>query len=214
MQEPEWRIDPRPVPYLDAITAMEARVAAIASGQAGELVWLLEHPALYTAGSSAKPGGLITPRFPVYQTGRGGQITYHGPGQRVVYAVLDLRQRGHDVRRHVCDLERWGQATLAHFGVKAETRQGRVGLWVSSTDGKEDKIMAVGVRVRRWVAYHGIALNINPNLDHFKGIVPCGIQDARYGVTSMAALGKSVSLTEVDQALQKSFEDIFNRPQR
>lgn len=211
MHQPEWRTDPRPVPYLDAITAMEARVAAIAAGQASELIWLLEHPAIYTAGSSTKPDDLTQSRFPVYQTGRGGQITYHGPGQRIVYAILDLRQRGHDVRRHVCDLERWGQAALAYFGVKAETRQGRVGLWVSGTDGREDKIMAVGVRVRRWIAYHGIALNIHPDLDHFKGIVPCGIKDARYGVTSMAALGKPITLAEIDHALQKSFGNIFNR---
>jgi len=212
MHQLEWRTDPRPVPYLDAITAMEARVAAIAAGQAGELIWLLEHPAIYTAGSSARPDDLIQSRFPVYQTGRGGQITYHGPGQRIVYAILDLRQRGHDVRRHVCDLERWGQAALAHFGVKAETRQGRVGLWVSTTKGREDKIMAIGVRVRRWIAYHGIALNIHPDLDHFNGIIPCGIKDARYGVTSMAALGKAVTLPEIDHALKASFGTIFNRP--
>lgn len=212
MHQLEWRTDPRPVPYLDAITAMEARVAALAAGQAGELIWLLEHPAIYTAGSSTKPNDLVQSRFPVYQTGRGGQITYHGPGQRIVYAILDLRQRGHDIRRHVCDLERWGQATLAHFGVKAETRQGRVGLWVGGTNGREDKIMAVGVRVRRWIAYHGIALNIHPDLDHFKGIVPCGIKDARYGVTSMAALGVPATLAELDHALQESFGNIFNRP--
>ncbi|MEZ5647604.1 MAG: lipoyl(octanoyl) transferase LipB [Alphaproteobacteria bacterium] len=212
MQQPDWQIDTQPIPYPDAISAMEARVAAVADGQAQELVWLLEHPAIYTAGTSANPQDLINPRLPIHQTGRGGQITYHGPGQRIAYVILDLRQRSHDVRRHVRNLEQWGKAALAQFGIEASTREGRVGLWVGYQNGREDKIIAIGVRVRRWIAYHGIALNVNPDLSYFQDIVPCGIKNDLYGVTSMAALGKSASVADVDAALRLSFDTVFNLP--
>ncbi|MGE0735068.1 MAG: lipoyl(octanoyl) transferase LipB [Alphaproteobacteria bacterium] len=206
----EWRISETPVEYADAVAEMEARAAAIRAGTAPELVWLLEHPPLYTAGSSAKPGDLLTPqRFPVHRTGRGGQYTYHGPGQRVVYLMLDLNRRGADVRRYVCDLEAWIIATLARFNVKGERRTGRVGIWIDRGAGREDKIAAIGVRVKRWVAYHGIALNVDPNLEHFAGIVPCGIAAPNLGVTSLADLGLPISMPEVDAQLKATFDAVF-----
>src|SRR5437016_11181981 len=183
----EWRISPLPVPYPEAVAVMEARVTAIAAQRQRELVWLLEHPPLYTSGTSGKPSDLLEARFPVFETGRGGQFTYHGPGQRVAYVMLDLRRRKADVRGFVRNLEEWLIRTLAHFDVRGERRGGRVGIWVVRTDGGEDKIAAIGVRVRRWITYHGIALNVTPHLSHFSGIVPCGVRG--YGITSLAALG-------------------------
>ena len=199
------------VAYEDAVAGMEARVAAIRAGEAPELVWLLEHPPLYTAGTSAKPSDLLTPeRFPVHETGRGGQYTYHGPGQRVGYAMMDLR-RGGDVRRYVNDLEEWLIRTLKRFSIDGERREGRVGIWVRRTDLghplREDKIAAIGVRVRHWVTFHGVSLNVEPDLAHFEGIVPCGI--AEHGVTSLADLGHMVTMAEVDTAMREAFEEVF-----
>lgn len=189
---------------------MEARVGDIRAQTASELVWLLEHPPLYTAGTSAKPADLISPgRFPVFASGRGGQYTYHGPGQRVAYALLDLKERGQDVRLYVHNLEEWIIRALAQFGVKGERREGRVGIWVAQNDGREDKIAAIGVRVRKWVAYHGIAINRDPDLTHFEGIVPCGIQDARLGVTSLKNLGVNISQAQLDKAMQAAFSEVF-----
>ena len=208
----EWRISDSPVPYPEAIAAMEARVAAIATHQAPELVWLLEHPALYTSGTSGKAADLLDARFPVFATGRGGQITYHGPGQRVVYLMLDLKQRRPDVRAYVAGLEQWIIRTLAAFNVQGERREDRVGVWVKRPDkgeGFEDKIAAIGVRVRRWVSFHGIAINVEPDLRHFEAIVPCGVADPRYGVTSLVDLGHPVTMTDVDIALRQAFEDVF-----
>jgi lipoyl(octanoyl) transferase len=215
----DWRIDDAPVPYPAARAAMDERVAAIRAGRAAELVWLLEHPPLYTAGTSARPQDLVAPdRFPVFQTGRGGQFTYHGPGQRVAYVMLDLARRGGDVRRFVCGLENWIVATLARFSVKGERRAGRVGIWVDRSRekgaGREDKIAAIGVRVRHWVTLHGVALNVDPDLGHFAGIVPCGIADPRLGVTSLAGLGIHVQMAEVDAALRAGFAEVFGAPQR
>ena len=207
---PAWRISDRPVPYPDAVAEMEARVAAIRAGTAGEQVWLLEHPPVYTAGTSARDSDLIEPRFPVYRTGRGGQFTYHGPGQRVGYVMLDLKRRGQDVRAFVHDLEQWLIETLAEFSIKGERREGRVGIWVarpSSKGGAEDKIAALGVRVRHWVTFHGVALNVDPDLSHYSGIVPCGIREL--GVTSLAELGIIVSQSDVDVALKRAFMKIF-----
>ncbi|MGI9421677.1 MAG: lipoyl(octanoyl) transferase LipB, partial [Hyphomicrobiaceae bacterium] len=199
------------VDYEAAVAAMEARVAAIAAGQASELIWLLQHPPLYTAGTSADPADLLQPdRFPVYRTGRGGQYTYHGPGQRVVYVMLDVKRRTGDVRAFVRQLERWIITTLATFGVAGDVRADRVGVWVPRPElgaGREDKIAAIGIRVRRWVSYHGISLNVCPDLDHFDGIVPCGI--ASHGVTSLAELGVEASMSEVDTALKQSFIATF-----
>jgi lipoyl(octanoyl) transferase len=187
---------------------MEAEVAAIIRGEAPERVWLLEHPPLYTAGTSADPKDLLTPdRFPVFKSGRGGQYTYHGPGQRVAYVMLDLRTRGQDVRAFVGGLEQWLIDTLAQFNVKGERRDGRVGVWVDQGHGREDKIAAIGVRVRQWVTFHGISLNVDPDLGHFSGIVPCGI--SQYGVTSLADLGLPVTMQDADAALKASFEGIF-----
>jgi lipoyl(octanoyl) transferase len=206
--ETEWRIDDAPVAYESAITGMEERVAAIRAGTAPELVWLLEHPPLYTAGTSARDGDLVEPElFPVHRTGRGGQYTYHGPGQRVGYVMLDLKRHGGDIRAHVCGLEEWIIRTLAAFDIKGERRPGRVGIWVAGRNGSESKIGAIGVRVRHWVTYHGVALNIVPDLSHYRGIVPCGIRD--YGVTSMAALGVAASREEVDAVLRRSYGEIF-----
>ncbi len=203
----EWRVEDRPVAYPQAVAAMEARAAAIRAGAAPEQVWLLEHPPLYTAGTSAREEDLLDAGgFPVYRTGRGGQFTYHGPGQRVAYVMLDLQRRKPDVRRFVCDLEEWIIRALANFNVTGERRQGRVGIWVQS-GGSEAKIAAIGVRVRRWVTFHGIALNVDPDLSHFSGIVPCGIEG--YGVTSLAALGLPVTLADVDVALRDAFDDVF-----
>ncbi len=208
----EWRITDGLVGYEEAVAGMESRVADIRAGDAPELVWLLEHPPLYTAGTSAKSDDLLTPsRFPVHETGRGGQYTYHGPGQRVGYAMLDLRNRGGDVRRYVHDLEEWLIRTLKRFSVDGERREGRVGIWVRRTDLgqplREDKIAAIGVRVRHWVTFHGVSLNVEPELDHFEGIVPCGI--AEHGVTSLADLGHVVSMPDVDSAMREAFEEVF-----
>lgn len=204
----EWRISAGLVPYPDAVAAMEARAAAIAEGRAAELVWLLEHPPLYTAGTSARADDLLMPeRFPVFPTGRGGQFTYHGPGQRVGYVMMDLRRRGNDVRRFVRDLEEWLIRTLAAFNVRGERREGRVGIWVARRGGREDKIAALGIRVRRGVSFHGVSLNVEPELEHFSGIVPCGI--AEHGVTSLADLGLTATMADVDIALRAAFEDVF-----
>jgi lipoyl(octanoyl) transferase len=208
----EWRVSDTPVAYPDAVAAMEARVAEIRAGRAPELVWLLEHPPLYTAGTSATDGGLVDPgKFPVYQTGRGGQHTYHGPGQRIAYVMLDLNQRGQDLRRYVHDLEEWVIKTLDRLNIRGERREGRVGIWVA--DGaREDKIAAIGVRVRRWVTFHGIAINVDPDLSHFGGIVPCGIQQTEtqpFGVTSITKLGQLISLPEVDVILKETFAEVF-----
>ncbi|MHA1154134.1 MAG: lipoyl(octanoyl) transferase LipB [Alphaproteobacteria bacterium] len=219
MRELEWRIDDRPVGYLEAVAAMEGRVAAIRAGHASELIWLLEHPPLYTAGTSARDADLLEPdRFPVYRSGRGGQFTYHGPGQRVAYVMLDLKHRGSDVRRFVRDLEHWLIATLARFNVNGERRAGRVGIWIDGGAGREDKIAAIGVRIRRWVSYHGVALNVEPDLSHFDGIVPCGIQGhgqvrgPGYGVTSLVDLGLPVTMADADLALRAAFEEVFEIP--
>lgn len=208
----EWRLEDRPVGYEDAVAAMEARAAAVRDETAAELIWLLEHPPLYTAGTSADAADLLwADRFPVHRTGRGGQYTYHGPGQRVAYAVLDLKRRAPDVRRYVHALEEWLIRALARFAVQGERREGRVGIWVRRRDrgepGREDKIAAIGVRIRRWVSYHGVALNVDPDLSHFGGIVPCGIQG--HGVTSLLDLGVTASMPEVDAALREAFEEVF-----
>jgi lipoyl(octanoyl) transferase len=208
----EWRISDSPVDYLEAVAVMEARAAAIASGEAGELVWLLEHPPLYTSGTSGKAGDLLDPRFPLFATGRGGQVTYHGPGQRVAYVMLDLKRRRPDVRAFVAALEEWIIRTLAAFNVRGERREDRVGVWVRRPDkgaGSEDKIAAIGVRLKRWVSFHGIAMNVEPDLTHFSAIVPCGVADPRYGVTSLVDLGHPVSLADVDVALKQAFEPVF-----
>jgi len=207
MTRPEWRISDGLVPYGEALATMEARVADIRAGRAGELVWLLEHPALYTAGTSSKPADLLQPmRFPVHVAGRGGQYTYHGPGQRVVYTMLDLRRRRQDVRRFVGDLEEWTIRALARFNVRAERRSGRVGVWVAR-EGREDKIAAIGVRIRHWVSFHGLSINLEPDLSHYAGIVPCGI--AEHGVTSLVDLGLPVTMTDLDLALAETFDEVF-----
>jgi lipoyl(octanoyl) transferase len=203
----EWRAGTGLVPYPDAVREMEARVAGVRAGTAGELVWLLEHPPLYTAGTSAAADELTLPaRFPVYRSGRGGRFTYHGPGQRVAYLVLDLGRRGRDLRAYVQALESWVIRTLARLGVRGETRPGRIGIWVVRPDGSEAKIGAIGVRVRGWVAFHGVAINLDPDLSHFAGIVPCGIRE--HGVTSLAAEGVAVSMADLDRALRACFEEI------
>jgi lipoyl(octanoyl) transferase len=210
----EWRVDDGLVAYDTAIAGMERRVAAIAGGEAPELVWLLQHPPLYTAGTSARDEDLLAPgRFPVHRTGRGGQLTYHGPGQRVAYVMLDLRRRGADVRRYVCNLEDWIIRALATFNVTGERRDGRVGIWVDRGGGREDKIAAIGVRIRRWVTFHGIAINVEPELEHFSGIVPCGIAGANYGVTSLVDLGLPVTMTDLDVALKETFAEVFDAQQ-
>jgi lipoyl(octanoyl) transferase len=208
----EWRISDAPVDYLDAVAAMEARAADIADGKASELVWLLEHPPLYTSGTSGKDGDLLDPRFPLFTTGRGGQITYHGPGQRVAYVMLDLKRRRPDVRAYVAALEQWIIRTLAAFNVRGERREDRVGVWVARPDkgaGFEDKIAAIGVRLKRWVSFHGIAINVEPDLTHFSAIVPCGVVDPRFGVTSLVDLGHPVTMADADIALRQAFEEIF-----
>jgi lipoyl(octanoyl) transferase len=207
-----WRVATAPVPYEEALAAMNARAAAVSAGTEGELVWLLEHPPLYTAGTSARTEDLLDRRFPVFDAGRGGQLTYHGPGQRVVYLMLDLKARGADVRCFVADLEEWLIRTLARFGVAGERREDRVGVWVRRPElgaSREDKIAAIGIRVRRWVSLHGISLNVDPDLSHFSGIVPCGVADPRYGVTSLRGLGCAASMREVDEALRREFEAVF-----
>jgi len=211
----EWRISDELVDYNAAVAEMEDRVAAIRAGRAAELVWLLEHPPLYSAGTSAKPKDLLMPnRFPVHQTGRGGQYTYHGPGQRVAYVMLDLRRNGGDIRAFVRTLEDWIIETLASFNIKGERRDGRVGIWVprpekggASGTGRADKIAALGIRVRHWISFHGISLNVDPELEHFSGITPCGITDQ--GVTSLMDLGLAVSMADVDLALRASFEKLI-----
>ncbi len=208
----EWRISDSAVDYPDAVAAMEARAAAIAAREAPELVWLLEHPPLYTSGTSGKAGDLLDPRFPLFSTGRGGQLTYHGPGQRVAYVMLDLKRRRPDVRAFVAALEDWIIRTLAAFNVRGERREDRVGVWVKRPDkgpGFEDKIAAIGVRLRRWVSFHGIAINVEPDLSHFSAIVPCGVADPRYGVTSLVDLGHPVTMADVDVALRRAFEEVF-----
>ncbi len=213
----EWAIADALVPYESAIVEMESRAAAIARGETAERVWLLEHPPLYTAGASAKPGDLLDARFPVFQTGRGGQYTYHGPGQRIAYVLLDLKRRKPDVRAYVAALESWIIATLAAFNVTGERREDRVGVWVRRPDRPrglagqtaEDKIAAIGIRIRQWVTFHGIAINVEPNLSHFSGITPCGVRDAHFGVTSLADLGLPVAMADADVALRRAFEQIF-----
>src|SRR5437868_10758938 len=207
----EWRVSRMPVDYRGAVEEMERRVAAIRAGAAAELIWLLEHPPLYTAGTSAHDEELLEPgRLPVHRTGRGGRYTYHGPGQRIAYVMLDLRRRGQDVRCYVHQLEEWTIRTLARFAVRGERRDGRVGIWVVPPSGNEEKIAAIGVRVRQWVTYHGLALNVDLELEHYRGIVPCGI--AEHGVTSLAELGVAATMEEVDSALRRAFAEAFEVP--
>ena len=208
----EWRIAPGLVAYDEAVRTMEARVEAIQAGEAGDLVWLVEHPPLYTAGTSAKDSDLLDPRFPVHRSGRGGQFTYHGPGQRVAYVMMDLKSWNPDIRAYVCALERWLNAALARFGIAAEHRDGRVGLWVPMEPygGRADaeaKIAALGVRVLSWVTYHGVAVNLDPDLSHYAGIVPCGIRE--HGVTSMRALGSTATMADLDRALKEAWPEAF-----
>jgi lipoyl(octanoyl) transferase len=218
----EWRVSEALAPYAEAVAFMEARVAAIAEGQAPELIWLVEHPPLYTAGTSAREVDLLNARFPVHKTGRGGQFTYHGPGQRVIYVMLDLNHRKPDLRAFVCALEEWIIAALSVFNVKGERRADRIGVWVSrpnkargpSGEIAEDKIAAIGIRVRRWISFHGIALNVAPKLSHFFGIVPCGIAVSHFGVTSLRDLGLKVSMSEVDAVLRETFEPVFGKTVR
>jgi lipoyl(octanoyl) transferase len=208
----EWRLSAGLTAYEGALAAMEVRVAAIADGTAPELIWLVEHPPLYTAGTSARPEELIEGRFPVHWTGRGGQFTYHGPGQRVVYVMLDLKRRGGDVRRFVATLEEWIIRALKAFDVAGERREDRVGVWVHRPDqgaDREDKVAAIGIRLKRWVSLHGIAINVAPELSHFSGIVPCGVAEPRYGVTSLADLGRAVTLAEIDAVLRREFAPLF-----
>lgn len=212
----EWRISDSIVPYPEAVAEMELRAAEIAAGRATELVWLLEHPPLYTSGTSGRIEDLLDPRFPLFSTGRGGQVTYHGPGQRVAYVMLDLKRRRPDVRAYVAGLEEWIIRTLARFNVRGERREDRVGVWVKRPDkgaGHEDKIAAIGVRLRRWVSFHGIAINVEPDLSHFTAIVPCGVIDPRYGVTSLVDLGHPVSMADVDVALRQAFGEVFGPPE-
>lgn len=217
MTRPEWKISEGLTEYDDAVALMEARVTAISEGRAGELIWLVEHPPLYTAGTSADPADLKDPdRFAVFQSKRGGQYTYHGPGQRVIYTMLDLNKRGRDVRKLVCGLENWVIAALAEFNVTGERRPGRVGVWVARPekpplpDGspREDKIAAIGVRLRKWVSFHGISINVEPDLEHYEGIVPCGILG--HGVTSLVDLGLPVTMADLDLALDRTFARIFD----
>ncbi len=213
----EWAVSDALAPYEEALATMEARAAAIARGEAHERVWLLEHPPLYTSGTSAKPGDLLDARFPVFETGRGGQFTYHGPGQRIAYAMLDLKRRRQDVRAFVAALEAWVIATLEAFNIKGERREDRVGVWVRRPDKPrgpngamaEDKIAAIGIRVRQWVTFHGVSINVEPDLSHFSGITPCGVREPHYGVTSLADLGLPIGMTDVDIAMRRAFEDIF-----
>jgi lipoyl(octanoyl) transferase len=208
----EWLTATVPVPYPEAVAAMEARVAAIAADAAPELVWLLQHPPLYTSGTSGKDADLLDPRFPMFASGRGGQLTYHGPGQLVAYVMLDLKRRQPDVRAYVASLEQWIIRSLASLDVQGERREDRVGVWVARPDkgiGFEDKIAAIGVRLRRWVSFHGISLNVDPDLTHFEAIVPCGVADRRYGVTSLADLGHAATMPDVENALRQAFGEVF-----
>jgi lipoyl(octanoyl) transferase len=208
----DWWVSERLIDYEEALAAMTSRAAAIARGEAAELVWLLEHPPLYTSGTSGKPQELLDARFPVHVAGRGGQFTYHGPGQRVGYVMLDLKRREPDVRRFVATIEEWIIRTLGSFGVRGERREDRVGVWVKRPDkgeGAEDKIAAIGIRVQRWVTLHGFSLNVAPNLSHFSGIVPCGVSEQKFGVTSLADLGRPASMPDIDRALRAAFEPLF-----
>lgn len=208
----EWRASDMLIPYEAAVSEMETRARAIADGRAGELVWLIEHPPLYTSGSGARPDDVAGAALPIFQTGRGGQTTYHGPGQRIAYVMLDLKRRGPDVRRFVASLEEWIIRTLAAFNVRGERREDRIGVWVrrpDKGDGYEDKIAALGIRVQRWVTLHGIAINVEPELAYFSGIVPCGVTDRRFGVTSLADLGLTATMHDVDIALRREFEALF-----
>lgn len=208
----EWRVTDQLVPYEAAVETMEARAARIAEGEAPELVWLLQHPPLYTAGTSARREELLDARFPVHWTGRGGQFTYHGPGQRIAYVMLDLRRRKPDVRLFVATLEEWIIRTLAAFDIRGERREDRIGVWVDRPEagrGREDKIAAIGIRLRRWVSLHGIALNVAPDLSHYTGIVPCGVAEPRYGVTSFADLERTVTMAQLNIALRREFELLF-----
>lgn len=201
-------------PYPEAVATMERIAAGIAEGTEPETIWLVEHPPLYTSGTSAQPDDLLDARFPVFETGRGGQFTYHGPGQRVAYVMLDLNRRGRDVRAFVQNLEAWVIAALAEFNVTGETREGRVGVWVKRPEkgaGYEDKIAAIGIRLRKWVSLHGISLNVEPDLTHFSGIVPCGIAEQKFGVTSLVDLGLPVTMDDADAALKKTFADVFGQ---
>jgi len=212
IEQPTWQISDLPIPYPHAVDFMEKQAAEIRAGTAPETIWLLEHPPLYSAGTSAKMGDLLAPnRFPVFESGRGGQFTYHGPGQRVIYVMLDVKKRGADVRQFVRDLEQWVIGTLARFNVTAERRAGRVGLWVAN-GAREDKIAAIGIRLRHWVSFHGISINVDPDLSHFSGIVPCGISESAtrpFGVTSLAKLGQMVTMPELDIALRTTFAEVF-----
>ena len=204
----EWKTSDQIISYPDAIKLMEKRIADIHNNEANEMVWFLEHPAIYTAGSSASNVDLINPlNLPVYETGRGGQYTYHGPGQRVVYIMLDLKKRTADIRKYVENLETWIIASLAEFGLKSERKAGRIGIWVTNKEGKEAKIAAIGIRVRKWVTYHGISINVNPKLEHYNGIVPCGIKD--FGVASLQQLGYNISYSELDEVLKRKFSEFF-----
>ena len=208
----EWRVDSAPVDYPEALADMEARAAAIFEGEAGERVWLLEHPPLYTAGTSADPAELIDPRFPVHDAGRGGRYTYHGPGQWIGYLNIDLRERGKDVRNFVHHLEGWMIDALGDLGIAARRAEGRIGIWTDDLNGREAKIGALGIRVRRWVTLHGFSINVDPDLSHFVGIVPCGL--AEYPVTSIAALGKYASMADLDAALKAHFPAFLGRLRR
>jgi len=205
---PDWQVSQGLVPYPDALQTMEERVAGIHDGSASELIWLLEHPPLITSGTSAKAEDLIDPdRFPVHHAGRGGQYTYHGPGQRIAYVMLDLTKRGQDLRRYIFRLEEWIIETLKVFDIKGERREGRVGIWVVRENGREDKIAAIGVRVRRWITYHGISINLSPDLEHFSSIIPCGISG--HGVTSVADLGHKATMAELDGVMRERFGAVF-----
>ena len=214
----EWRVSEALVPYPDALAQMEKRVEAIIAGNAPELVWLLEHPPLFTSGTGTRADDLAgTGRFPLFETGRGGRLTYHGPGQRIAYAMLDLRERGQDLRRYVAGLEEWIIRTLAQFGIAGERREDRVGVWVrrpDQGDNREDKIAAIGVRVKKWVTLHGISLNVAPDLGHYQGVLACGVADPKQGVTSLRDLGVDASMADVDAALRKSFGEVFGEPDK
>jgi lipoyl(octanoyl) transferase len=209
---PEWRLAHGLTGYDEALAEMDRRVADIAAGRVPELVWLLEHPPLYTAGTSASPAELLDARFPIHRAGRGGQMTYHGPGQRVAYVMLDLKRRRPDVRVFVASLEEWIIRALSHFNIRGERRDDRVGVWVrrpEKGDGFEDKIAAIGIRLKSWVSLHGIAINVEPDLSHFSGIVPCGVREQRYGVTSLVDLGLPVTMADLDDALKAEFDPVF-----
>lgn len=208
MNNIEWKIEKDPIEYDKAIEIMEQRVADIHDGKASELMWFLEHPPIYTIGTSGDESDIINKNIPAVKTGRGGQITYHGPGQRVVYLMLDLRVRGRDVRKFVCKVEKWVIAALNDIGIKGEIRDGRIGVWVE-TNNSEEKIAAIGIRIRRWISFHGVSININPNLEHFGGIIPCGISPDEFGVTSINKLGIDKNMQDLDKALKESFTAIF-----